>query len=78
MIDEKQLKLGKNAAGDKVWVCGHCNKPADEAQGAQNRDQLVHMLMCPDGKITLGEWSTVEEKNAELRAYRDKLMVRKK
>ena len=70
MIDKKYLKTGKDASGEDIWVCEHCHKPADHAQGAQNNpDQLVHMLMCPAGKITLGEWATLKEKKAQLAAY---------
>lgn len=72
MID-KQLTLGKDASGDEIWVCGHCGRPADDAQSAEDKDQLVYMLMCPDGKLTLGGWATLEEKNAQLKAYKDKL-----
>ena len=70
MIDERNLKLGKNTSGDEVWICGHCGQPADEAKGAQNKDDLAYMLMCPHGKVTLGEWPDVETKNAELGAYK--------
>jgi hypothetical protein len=78
MINHEQLKIGKNAFGDELWVCGHCGKPADHAKGAQNREQLVYMLMCPEGKVTLGEWTTLEEKNAELKAHGDRLKAGKK
>jgi hypothetical protein len=68
VIDAQKLKLGKDASGDEVRVCGHCGRPVDDAHGAQDKDHLVYMLMCPGGSITLGEWATLEEKNAQLKA----------
>jgi hypothetical protein len=69
----KDLKLGRNAAGEQVWLCGHCNQPADHGTGATDTDQLVYMLVCPTGKVTLGEWLTLEEKQNQLAAYREAL-----
>lgn len=76
MIDVKQLKLGKNESGDEVWICGHCGQPADDAKGAANKpDDLVYLLKCPFGKVTLGEWITLEEKSAELKAHKNRLKI---
>ncbi len=73
MINVQQLKLGHNDSGDEVWICGHCGRPADEAKGAANKADLVYMLMCPLGKVTLGEWVALEEKSAELKAHKNRL-----
>lgn len=74
MIDVGQLRLGRNDFGDEVWICGHCGQPADEAKGLANKpDDLVYLLMCPLGKVKLGEWVTLEEKSAELRAHKNRL-----
>jgi len=62
MIDIQHLKLDKNKAGDETWICGHCGQPANEAKGMPNKpDDLVYMMICPLGKLTLGEWVTLEE-----------------
>jgi hypothetical protein len=74
MIYAEHLGLGQDASGETVWFCRHCNQPADHAEGLQgNPDQLVYMLMCPRGEVTLGEWATLEEKEAQLAAYLAKL-----
>ena len=70
MINKEHLKFDVDISGETIWVCGHCGQPADLANGVQNNpDQLVLMLMCPYGKVTLGEWATEEEKNVQLAAY---------
>lgn len=73
MINEEQLGIGEGASGEGVWICVHCGKPADHSYGAQEKDQLLHLLMCPQGKVTLGEWMTLEDKKAELKAFAAKL-----
>jgi hypothetical protein len=76
VVNKEQLKFAASNSGEDVWICGHCNQPADHAQGTQNNpDQLVLMLMCPSGKVTLGEWATEEEKAAQLVAYLTELKL---
>jgi hypothetical protein len=69
MIDKQYLRIGKNRYGEAAWICGHCQQPADHAKSAQDADRLVHLLMCPTGTVTLGEWATLNEKEADLAAY---------
>jgi hypothetical protein len=73
MIDQQMLGIGRNAAGENVWHCRHCNQPADDAKGAADKNRQVYLLMCPAGKFTLGEWATPQEKQDELAAYRGAL-----
>lgn len=77
MIDKEHLKLDTGISGDEIiWVCAHCGQPADHANGVQNNpDQLVLLLMCPSGKVTLGEWATEEEKTFQLAAYARELRL---
>ena len=74
MINEDALRIGKSKSGDEIWICGHCQQPADHGHGAQNRDEAAYLLMCPAGEITLGEWGDPETKNTELRAYKQSLI----
>jgi hypothetical protein len=76
MINKERLKLDADTSGETIWVCSHCGQPADHANGVQNNpDQLVLMLMCPSGKVTLGEWATEEEKTVQLAAYARELRL---
>jgi len=52
-----------------MWVCGHCGEQANEAETIDEVGHLTYSLMCPLGRITLGEWPTLEEKNLQLAAY---------
>lgn len=76
MINKQYLKFDAAISGETAWICGHCGQPADYAKGVQNNpDQLVLMLMCPSGKVTLGEWATEEEKTVQLAAYARELRL---
>jgi hypothetical protein len=70
MINFKELKLGTNATGDEIWVCGHCGEETEDAQTMDAEGHSAYTLMCPTAKITLGEWPTLEEKMLQLAAYK--------
>jgi hypothetical protein len=70
MINFNELKLGTNASGDEIWVCGHCGGETGEAQTVDAQGHSAYTLMCRTGKITLGEWPTLEEKILQLTAYK--------
>jgi hypothetical protein len=74
MIDERFLCLGRDASGDTIWICGHCAKPADDVNQAENKDDLAYTLMCPSGSVKLGEWTDLETKNSELAEYKRRLI----
>jgi len=61
--------------GTVVFVCGKCRMPPMQAFGAQNKDQLVHLLICPKCQRTLGEWSTIQERENELRDFAKKVEI---
>jgi hypothetical protein len=53
-----------------VFVCPTCKTPPDEAFGAQNKKQLVYVLICwKCGGQVLAEWATIEERDKELREF---------
>ena len=70
MINTKELKLGTDATGEEIWICGHCGGEADDAQILDAQGHSAYTLMCPTGKTTLGEWLTLEEKALQLTAYK--------
>ena len=75
MINQRYLYFAQNASGDEIWMCGHCRQPADHSTGPQNKNDVAFMLMCPEGKVTLGEWTDLETKNSELIAYKQRLIA---
>lgn len=70
MINFKELKLGTNASGDETWVCGHCGGETEDAQTVDAEGHSAYTLMWPTGKITLGEWPTLDEKILQLTAHK--------
>jgi hypothetical protein len=69
MINTKHLKLSKGVSGEEIWVCGHCGRQANEAETIDEVGHLTFSLMCPLGRITLGEWPSLEENELQLAAY---------
>jgi hypothetical protein len=59
----------KNDKGTVVFVCSKCRTFPDQAYGAQNKDQLAYILMCPKCGRIFGEWTTIEERDNELREF---------
>jgi hypothetical protein len=59
------------AKDDKViFVCPKCKKVPPDANGAQNKDQLVYVWICWEcGGQTLAEWPTLAAKEQELREF---------
>jgi hypothetical protein len=65
----------KNEKGTVVFVCGKCGALPEEAYGAQNRDQLAYILICSRCSRVFGEWTTIEERDRELREFAERLAV---
>jgi transcription initiation factor IIE alpha subunit len=61
-------KVGGIQRNDKtvVFVCPECLVVPDQAYGAQNKEQLVHIWICPKCNQVLAEWETTEQRDAEL------------
>ena len=57
-----------------VFSCPKCDIPAISAYGAQNKDQLVYVLLCGKCFETLAEWMTREEGDTELKELIAKLV----
>ena len=64
------MKIGDRS----VFICPKCKAPGMDALGAQNRDQLVYLLLCGKCFDTLAEWMTPEERYTELRQLAARLM----
>lgn len=65
--------------GTVIFVCGKCLLPPEQAFGAQNKNQLVYLLVCGKCQRILGEWASTQERDDELRAFATKVeLVNKK
>jgi hypothetical protein len=69
MIDA--LRAVPTDKGRVIFVCGKCGAVPHSAYGAQNKDDLAYLLVCSNEKCAyvLGQWTTTEEKEQELRAF---------
>jgi hypothetical protein len=54
--------------GDRQLACNHCHEPADDQ--AQTIGDLPFLLMCPSGRVTLGERPTAADRLIGIRAAR--------
>jgi len=64
----------KTVEGQVLFFCKKCQQVAEAATGATDKADLVYMLICPNCQHTLGEWITQAEQDAELRAFREKVL----
>jgi hypothetical protein len=55
-------------AEDAAFLLRTCN-------GAQNKDQLAYVLMCAKCGRVVGEWTSVEEREKELREFAGKVKL---
>jgi hypothetical protein len=65
----------KNGKGTVVFVCEKCRVIPDAALGAQDKGELVYMLVCPKCGATLGEWDTIDAKDEELRGFATRVQL---
>jgi hypothetical protein len=61
--------------GPVVFVCRTCGVPPEHAFGAQNKAQLVYLLICPKCQKILGEWLTIQNREDELRDFATKVEI---
>ena len=65
----------KTNTGTVVFVCGKCGIPPENMYGAQNKDQLAYVLMCAKCGRVVGEWTSTEEREKELRDFAGKVKL---
>ncbi len=58
----------KRENGIVALVCVNCKIVPSPGRGAKE-GRLVHLLMCPRCAHLIGEWATIEERDAELKAF---------
>jgi hypothetical protein len=61
------LKGTPTDSGTIIFMCVNCKVRPENAFGARDKDQLVYILICPNCNHILGEWTSVEERDSELR-----------
>jgi predicted RNA-binding Zn-ribbon protein involved in translation (DUF1610 family) len=66
----------KNKNETVVFVCGECGVIAEQAYGAQNKDQLAYLLICPKCGTILGEWTSTAARETELREFAKTVKLR--
>lgn len=59
----------KTNTGTVVFVCAKCGTFPENMYGAQNKDQLAYVLMCAKCGRVVGEWTTQEAREKELREF---------
>jgi hypothetical protein len=65
----QKLTVILKANGDVEFSCPQCHGIALPAIGAQDKDQLVYLMVRSKCGIGLGEWLTAEERNQDLKAF---------
>lgn len=65
----------KSGRGAVMFVCGKCRTSPNHALGAQDKGELVYMLVCQTCSATLGEWDTLEARDKELRDFATRVQL---
>ena len=66
--------VGIKSKGSVNFICDKCRAPVEYATGAQNKDQLAYILICSKCHKTLGEWTSIEARDSELRDFRKRVL----
>jgi hypothetical protein len=66
MLFEDRVEIILRQKDDPQIACKHCHQFADQGQTVGD---LPFLLMCPEGKVTLGEWPTAAERLATITAF---------
>ncbi len=52
--------------GTIIFICSTCKVPPNFTFGANDKGELVYLMLCPKCGIVLGEWDTLEARGREL------------
>jgi hypothetical protein len=63
---EDRIEVIRNTEGYRQIACIHCHQIAERAKSIGDMPSL---LMCPQGKVTLGEWETDIGRETEMIAF---------
>jgi|HubBroStandDraft_4_1064222.scaffolds.fasta_scaffold33055_1 hypothetical protein len=75
---EQHLSGIKARNGTMLFACSTCKTAPTFTFGAQDNGELVHLMLCPECGIVLGEWSSIEARDDELRSLATSLQLRAK
>lgn len=74
---EKHLSGMKARNGTSIFVCSTCRVPPNFTFGAQEKGELVYLMVCPRCDIVLGEWASLEARDGELSEFAKTLKSRR-
>jgi hypothetical protein len=66
---EMHLSGMKARNGTTIFVSSTCKVPPTFSFGAQDKGELVNLMLCPKCGVVLGEWNSIEARDDELRAF---------
>ena len=66
---EMHLSGMKARNGTTIFVCSTCKVPPTFSFGAQDKGELVNLILYPKCGVVLGEWKSIEPRDDELRAF---------
>jgi len=64
---EDRIEVIPNGDSGPEIACNHCHQLADRAETIGD---FPYLLMCPVGRVTLGEWDNLDQREAEILAFR--------
>jgi hypothetical protein len=75
-VIEMHLSGMKARNGTLIFVCSTCKVPPNFTFGAQDKGELVYLMLCPSCGCALGEWDSLEARDRELSEFARTLKLR--
>ena len=72
---ENHLCGMKARNGTLIFVCSTCKEPPNFTFGAQDKGELVYLMICPKCGLVLAEWESLEARHRELSEFGQKLRM---
>jgi hypothetical protein len=73
---ENHLCGMKARNGTLIFVCSTCKAPPNCTFGAQDKGELVYLMICPKCGLVLAEWGSLEARHLELSEFAKNLRLR--
>jgi hypothetical protein len=66
---ENHLSGMKARNGTLIFICSTCKEPPNFTFGAEQKGELVYLMLCPKYGLVLGEWDSLEARDHELSEF---------
>ena len=73
---ENHLSGMKARNGTLIFVCSTCKVPPNFTFGADEKGELVYLMLCPKCGLVLAEWDSLDARHRQLSEFAKTLRSR--